>query len=171
MIRSVLQGGYHHPTLRTWQNNGRNLTKDMFIYPIFIPDAEQIINSLPGQKRWGINRLEGFLQPLVDKGLKGVILFGVPMNMEKVRVMLLGLHDKLTSRTSEDLRRTTKRPQSSKHYIFSPSCSRNSCLLSTSASVNTHPTVTAASYHPCPILVIRTSPHLRPRNQRLELQK
>ena len=85
--RSILQGGYHHPTLRTWQNNGRNLTKDMFVYPIFIsddPDAEQVINSLPGQKRWGLNRLEGFLRPLVEKGLKGVILFGVPMKMEKV---------------------------------------------------------------------------------------
>jgi hypothetical protein len=174
MIRSVLQGGYHHPTLRTWQNNGRNLTKDMFIYPIFIsddPDAEQIINSLPGQKRWGINKLEGFLKPLVDKGLKGVILFGVPMNMEKVCEMLLGLHDKLTSRTSEDPRRTTKRLQSSRPYTFSLSSSRNSCLLSMSASVNTHPMVTAASYPPCPIPVIRTSPHLRPRSQRLELQK
>lgn len=59
----------------------------MFIYPIFIsddPDAEQVIHSLPGQKRWGLNRLEGFLGPLVKKGLKGVILFGVPMKMEKV---------------------------------------------------------------------------------------
>jgi porphobilinogen synthase len=69
------------------QNNGRNLTKSMFIYPIFIsddPDAEEVISSLPGQKRWGINKLEGFLAPLVKKGLKGVILFGVPMKMEKV---------------------------------------------------------------------------------------
>jgi porphobilinogen synthase len=59
----------------------------MFIYPIFIsddPEAEQVIHSLPGQKRWGINKLEGFLKPLVAKGLKGVILFGVPMKMEKV---------------------------------------------------------------------------------------
>ena len=59
----------------------------MFIYPIFIsddPDAEEVISSLPGQKRWGINKLEGFLAPLVQKGLKGVILFGVPMKMEKV---------------------------------------------------------------------------------------
>jgi delta-aminolevulinic acid dehydratase/porphobilinogen synthase len=87
---SILQGGYHHPTLRTWQNNGRSLTKDMFIYPIFIsddPEAEQVINSLPGQKRWGLNKLEGFLKPLVEKGLKGVILFGVPMQMEKVGLL------------------------------------------------------------------------------------
>ena len=59
----------------------------MLIYPIFIsddPDAEEIIATLPGQKRWGINKLEGFLGPLVKKGLKGVILFGVPMQMDKV---------------------------------------------------------------------------------------
>jgi porphobilinogen synthase len=70
------------------QNNGRNLTKSMLIYPIFIsddPDAEEVISSLPGQKRWGLNKLEAFLGPLVKKGLKGVILFGVPMKMNKVR--------------------------------------------------------------------------------------
>ncbi|ORY32820.1 putative porphobilinogen synthase [Naematelia encephala] len=85
-VSSVLHGGYHHPTLRQWQNNGRNLTKSMLIYPIFIsddPDAEQVIETLPGQKRWGVNKLEGFLGPLIKKGLKGVILFGVPMKMEK----------------------------------------------------------------------------------------
>lgn len=57
------------------------------MYPIFIsddPDAEQVIESLPGQKRWGVNKLEGFLGPLVKKGLRSVILFGVPMAMQKV---------------------------------------------------------------------------------------
>ncbi|BEI85508.1 hypothetical protein CcaverHIS002_0509090 [Cutaneotrichosporon cavernicola] len=85
-ISSVLHGGYHHPLARKWQNHGRNLTKEMFMYPIFIsddPDAEQVIESLPGQKRWGINKLESFIGPLVKKGLKSVILFGVPMDMEK----------------------------------------------------------------------------------------
>jgi porphobilinogen synthase len=59
----------------------------MLMYPIFItddPDAEVEIKSLPGQKRWGINRLEGFLRPLVEKGLRSVILFGVPLDLEKV---------------------------------------------------------------------------------------
>jgi delta-aminolevulinic acid dehydratase/porphobilinogen synthase len=59
----------------------------MLMYPIFItddPDAEIEIKSLPGQKRWGINKLEGFLRPLVDKGLRSVILFGVPLDLEKV---------------------------------------------------------------------------------------
>lgn len=82
---SILAGGYHHPLLRSLQAE-RHLTKDMLMYPIFItdePDAEVEIKSLPGQKRWGINRLKGFLAPLVAKGLRSVILFGVPVVREK----------------------------------------------------------------------------------------
>lgn len=59
----------------------------MLMYPIFIsddPDAEQVVATLPGQKRWGVNKLKGFIGPLVKKGLKSVILFGVPMDMTKV---------------------------------------------------------------------------------------
>ncbi|KAG9102639.1 Aminolevulinate dehydratase [Ceratobasidium sp. 370] len=84
-ISSVLQGGYHHPLAREWQAR-RSLTKSMFMYPIFItddPTAEVDIAALPGQKRWGVDRLQGFLGPLVDKGLKSVILFGVPLNCNK----------------------------------------------------------------------------------------
>ncbi|KAG8863289.1 Aminolevulinate dehydratase [Tulasnella sp. 330] len=58
----------------------------MLMYPIFItddPEAETVIASLPGQKRWGVEKLEGFLGPLVKKGLKSVILFGVPLNCAK----------------------------------------------------------------------------------------
>ena len=57
------------------------------MYPIFItddPEASVEIPSLPGQRRWGVNRLEGFLRPLVNKGLESVILFGVPLNCNKV---------------------------------------------------------------------------------------
>lgn len=54
----------------------------MLIYPIFISDIENdetLIPSLPGQKRWGLNKLVPFLEPLVRKGLRSVILFGVPI--------------------------------------------------------------------------------------------
>lgn len=54
----------------------------MLIYPIFIsdqPDEEVLIPSLPNQHRRGVNRLVPFLQPLIAKGLRSVILFGVPM--------------------------------------------------------------------------------------------
>jgi porphobilinogen synthase len=42
------------------------------------PDAEIPLPSMPNQSRWGVNKLEGFLAPLVKKGLSSVILFGVP---------------------------------------------------------------------------------------------
>ena len=61
----------------------------MLMYPIFItdePDAEVIIASLPGQKRWGVNKLQTFLAPLVAKGLRSVILFGVPLHASKVNL-------------------------------------------------------------------------------------
>jgi porphobilinogen synthase len=54
----------------------------MLIYPVFVsdqPDEETSIPSLPNQKRMGLNRLVPFLEPLVQKGLKSVILFGVPV--------------------------------------------------------------------------------------------
>jgi porphobilinogen synthase len=54
----------------------------MLIYPLFIsdqPDEETSIPSLPNQKRLGLNRLVPFLEPLIQKGLKSVILFGVPV--------------------------------------------------------------------------------------------
>lgn len=88
---SVLQGGYQHPLSRSWQAQ-RSITKSMLMYPIFItddPDAYVDIPSLPGQARWGVNKLEEFLGPLVKKGLRSVILFGVPMRCEKVRAALL----------------------------------------------------------------------------------
>lgn len=59
----------------------------MLMYPIFItdePDARVEIPTLPGQCRWGVNRLKEFLGPLVKKGLQSVILFGVPLHCAKV---------------------------------------------------------------------------------------
>ena len=101
-ISSQLHGGYHHPLARSWQSE-RQLTKvfaplsfrrtesnpsdsaarqSMLIYPIFIsdrPDDEDSIPSLPNQYRRGLNKLVPFLEPLVHKGLRSVMLFGVPL--------------------------------------------------------------------------------------------
>ncbi|KAI9796553.1 MAG: Aminolevulinate dehydratase [Piccolia ochrophora] len=79
-ISSQLHGGYSHPLARSWQAE-RQLTKSMLIYPLFVsdqPDEESLIPSLPNQSRRGLNKLVSFLTPLVAKGLKSVILFGVP---------------------------------------------------------------------------------------------
>ncbi|KAK9237421.1 hypothetical protein V1525DRAFT_360674 [Lipomyces kononenkoae] len=80
-ISSILQGGYHHPLLRQWQNE-RQLTKSSLIYPLFITDNEDevtAIPSLPNQNRWGVNKVVPYVESLVSKGLKAVILFGVPL--------------------------------------------------------------------------------------------
>ncbi|KAA8900652.1 hypothetical protein FN846DRAFT_799061 [Sphaerosporella brunnea] len=80
-ISSILQGGYHHPLSRQWQAE-RQLTKSALVYPLFItdnPDEETLVPSLPGQCRRGINKLVPFLTPLVERGLRSVILFGVPL--------------------------------------------------------------------------------------------
>ena len=79
-IRSQLHGGYSHPLARSWQAD-RQLTKSMLIYPLFltdVPDEETLIPSLPGQYRRGLNKIIPFLEPLIAKGLRSVILFGVP---------------------------------------------------------------------------------------------
>ncbi|KAF7894802.1 hypothetical protein EAF00_006616 [Botryotinia globosa] len=80
-IGSQLHGGYCHPLARSWQAE-RQLTKSMLIYPLFISDIddeETLIPSLPDQHRRGINKVVPFLEPLVRKGLRSVILFGVPI--------------------------------------------------------------------------------------------
>ncbi|KAK6434632.1 Aminolevulinate dehydratase [Oleoguttula sp. CCFEE 5521] len=81
-ISSQLLGGYSHPLPRSWQAE-RQLTKSMLIYPVFItdnPDDDELIPSLPGQKRVGLNKVVPLLQPLIAKGLKSVVLFGVPLD-------------------------------------------------------------------------------------------
>ncbi|KAL8641738.1 MAG: hypothetical protein Q9228_001481 [Teloschistes exilis] len=79
-ISSQLHGGYGHPLSRAWQAE-RQLTKSMLIYPLFIsdtPNEETLIPSLPNQHRRGLNKVVPHLTPLVAKGLRSVILFGVP---------------------------------------------------------------------------------------------
>ncbi|KAK1836199.1 delta-aminolevulinic acid dehydratase [Podospora conica] len=80
-ISSQLHSGYSHPLARSWQAE-RQLTKSMLIYPLFISDQddeEVLIPSLPNQYRRGINKIVPFVEPLIHKGLRSVILFGVPL--------------------------------------------------------------------------------------------
>ncbi|KAJ3155938.1 hypothetical protein HDU89_005501 [Geranomyces variabilis] len=86
-LSSLLHSGYGHPTLRQWQSaEGKVLTKSALVYPIFIhdlADEKAEITSLPGQYRFGVNTLKEHFAPLVAKGLKCVILFGVPTLTKK----------------------------------------------------------------------------------------
>ncbi|KAJ2226666.1 Aminolevulinate dehydratase [Coemansia sp. RSA 485] len=84
-INSLLHAGYHNPAQRPWQIE-RTLTKSALMYPIFITDEQDSlipIPSMPNQYRIGVNRLEAFIQPLVAKGLRAVMLFGVPNDSVK----------------------------------------------------------------------------------------
>lgn len=80
-ISSQLHAGYSHPLARAWQAE-RQLTKAMLIYPLFItdnPDEITPIPSLPNQSRLGLNQIVPTLTPLIEQGLRSVILFGVPL--------------------------------------------------------------------------------------------
>jgi hypothetical protein len=151
--RSILQGGYQHPLSRSWQSR-RQLTKSMFMYPIFItddPNASVVIPTLPGQRRWGVNKLEGFLGPLVQKGLSSVILFGVPLNCEKVSTaceVAIIWRSNNSQRTSEERQQMMRTGLSFKlSKSFDPS-SLLYTLPATSVYVNTPHTAIAASSTP-----------------------
>ena len=52
-------------------------------------DAENAVEeilSMPEQFRYGVNRVVEALKPVVSKGLKAVLLFGVPSKLPKVRI-------------------------------------------------------------------------------------
>lgn len=84
-IGSVLQGGYNHPLSREWQHI-RQLTKSMLIFPLFVsdqPEEETEMAALPRIKRFGTNKVVSYVDGLVKKGLKAVILFGVIKEEDK----------------------------------------------------------------------------------------
>lgn len=45
---------------------------------------QQVIPSMPGVYRFGIKKLTDYLRPLVEMGLKSVLLFGVVDTLPKV---------------------------------------------------------------------------------------
>lgn len=75
-----LHPGYGHEVLRLWQS-GVSLDVGRLVYPVFVTDRQgscEEIASMPGQYRRGVDRIEEALLPLVKKGLRAVLLFGVP---------------------------------------------------------------------------------------------
>jgi porphobilinogen synthase len=75
-----LHSGYGHDLLRKWQTVDARFDKSTFVYPIFVVDVDgqkNEIKSMPEQYQWSVDRLEELLDPLVAKGLRSVILFGV----------------------------------------------------------------------------------------------
>jgi porphobilinogen synthase len=122
----------------------------MLMYPIFItdnPDASDLIPSLPGQRRWGVNKLEEFIGPLVQKGLGSVILFGVPLLDVKVSYRLGCKTPCLSSRRpriQEALLRMTLLVPSFLPSGNSVHCTQTYTLPAMCVSANTPTTDTAA---------------------------
>lgn len=80
MPRTELRSGYAHLVTRAWHDPTTPETARI-VYPLFVTDtddAREPIAAMPGQFRWGINRLGEVLDPLVESGLRSVLLFGVP---------------------------------------------------------------------------------------------
>lgn len=53
------------------------------MYPIFVldeDDKKNEIKSMPGQYQWSVDKLPELLDPLVELGLRAVILFGVTLS-------------------------------------------------------------------------------------------
>jgi porphobilinogen synthase len=62
------------------------ITPANLVYPVFITDDEDVVEeipSMPEQARYGVNRVAESLQPVINKGLKAILLFGVPQKLTK----------------------------------------------------------------------------------------
>lgn len=85
-ISSLLHSGFQHPVTRSWQLDERKLSKESLVFPVFIhdlDDAMEEIPAMPGQYRYGINTIKDVFGPLVEDGLKTVLIFGVPTLLNK----------------------------------------------------------------------------------------
>lgn len=58
-----------------------NLSPNDFIYPIFVVEGENIkeeIKSMESNYHWSIDRLHEVIEEVINYGIKGIILFGIP---------------------------------------------------------------------------------------------
>ena len=78
-----LHSSYGNPVVREWYSKLPRASD--LIYPIFISDDKdelEEMKTLPGQYRLGVNKVKEYLSPMVAKGLKSVLVFGVLTNKE-----------------------------------------------------------------------------------------
>uniref|UniRef100_A0A0G4IF79 Delta-aminolevulinic acid dehydratase n=1 Tax=Chromera velia CCMP2878 TaxID=1169474 RepID=A0A0G4IF79_9ALVE len=77
--RHRLQAGFSGSLLRSWQGVPP-LQPSNLVFPVFVVDQEELkeeIRTMPGQFRFGYKTLVRELSSLVEKGLGGVMIFGV----------------------------------------------------------------------------------------------
>lgn len=77
-----------NPTLRSVVRE-TTLEQSDFIYPLFVRHGSgerRAIASMPGQFQLSIDTMVEFVAPLVQMGLQGVILFGIPATKDPIGV-------------------------------------------------------------------------------------
>lgn len=84
----ILHSGYFNETLRSWHSTGSIVTISQLIYPVFVTDlvpdeSSEEIPNFPDQRRYGVDALIEHLTPLVNKGLRTVLVFGVTSDANK----------------------------------------------------------------------------------------
>ena len=60
---------------------------DDFILPVFVTEGTDIKNpveSMPEVYQWSIDKLEGFLEPVIKYGIPAVMVFGIPEHKDEV---------------------------------------------------------------------------------------
>ncbi|XP_065566534.1 delta-aminolevulinic acid dehydratase-like [Artemia franciscana] len=85
-VSHKIHSGYFHSTLRKWQNGNVHITKEALMFPAFImdvPECKDEILSMPGVFRYGYENIVEALRPIVEAGLKSVLLFGVLSHLQK----------------------------------------------------------------------------------------
>ena len=63
------------------------LTPSDFIFPIFVVEGENIkeeISSMPGNYHFSLDRLHEIIEEVIEVGVRGVILFGLPDHKDEV---------------------------------------------------------------------------------------
>lgn len=62
-----------------------HIHKNDLIYPIFVAEGENIknvVNSMPGIFQYSIDMLESILDEVYTKGIKGILIFGIPKHKD-----------------------------------------------------------------------------------------
>ena len=73
-------------TLRRMVRETR-ISTDSLIYPMFVMDGmnqKEEIESLPGQYRYTVDRMDEILEEMLDAGVKNIMLFGIPEKKDEV---------------------------------------------------------------------------------------
>ena len=74
-----------NPLIRSMVRETR-ISKSSLIYPMFVRDGQNILEPIPsldGQMRCSVDRLGDILEPVLESGVRNVMLFGIPEHKDE----------------------------------------------------------------------------------------